>query len=137
MLIPSTSMTGPINLGPDEDDPTNDAGIFTPPVPLGSIGDRVFDDLDRDGIQDGNEPGVPGVTVQLKDCSGNVLDTQATDGNGNYLFNDLPEGCYTIGVVLPAGRESSALPTRVATTPTDSDVNPKQRYDRSHQPRSR
>ena len=72
---------------------------------LAAIGDRVFDDLDRDGIQDsGNEPSVPGVTVQLKDCNGNVLDTQATDGNGNYLFDDLPEGCYTVGVVLPAGR---------------------------------
>ena len=34
-------------------------------VPAASIGDRVWHDTDRDGIQDPGEPGVAGVTVTL------------------------------------------------------------------------
>ncbi|MCB9390156.1 MAG: DUF11 domain-containing protein [Acidimicrobiia bacterium] len=46
----------------DEDD--SDIAVFT--VPPASIGDRVWSDLDGDGIQDDNEPGVPGITVILE-----------------------------------------------------------------------
>mgnify|MGYP001952247845 CR=1 FL=1 len=36
-----------------------DAGI----VAGASLGDYVWEDLDGDGFQDGNEPGIPGATV--------------------------------------------------------------------------
>ncbi len=32
---------------------------------LGGIGDRVWNDLDGDGVQDASEPGIPGVTVTI------------------------------------------------------------------------
>ncbi len=58
------------------------------------IGNHVWADMDRDGIQDSGEPGVPGVHVQLKTPGGTVLATSITDGNGNYFFNDsnVPDG---------------------------------------------
>ena len=78
----------------------------------GSIGDRVFYDLNGDGLpdDDGNEPGINGVTVRLYagDCppSGNPLRTQVTAGNGDYDFINLLPGTYCVDVdesTLPVG----------------------------------
>src|SRR5678815_3353146 len=52
----------------------------------GALGDAVWNDVNQNGLQDSGEPGVSGVTVRLLDCTGNVLRTMATDGNGLYLF---------------------------------------------------
>lgn len=70
------------------------------------IGDRVWDDANGDGIQDPGEAGLEGVTVELVDSHGDVVDTQVTDANGNYLFENAYPGTYTVRVVtstLPAG----------------------------------
>eukprot|EP00903_Cladosiphon_okamuranus_P021213 g19486.t1 len=72
-------------------------------APLGSIGDRVWFDADKDGVQDAGEDGVAGVTVNLLDAGGNVIATQATDANGNYLFENLEAGDYKVDFDLPAG----------------------------------
>jgi len=49
------------------------------------IGDFVWFDSNRDGIQDAGEPAISGVTVTLTDADGlNV--TQTTDANGYYNF---------------------------------------------------
>ena len=54
----------------ERDHPATDYGIYTDIeiVPLadpGSIGDRVWNDADGDGVQDGGETGLVGVTVEL------------------------------------------------------------------------
>ncbi|QCW99304.1 hypothetical protein FGM00_03945 [Aggregatimonas sangjinii] len=90
-----------VELSPGENDTTIDAGIFNPV----NIGDTVFFDNDRDGVQDPDEDGVAGVTVQLKDTAGNVIDETVTDANGNYLFEAVAPGEYVIMFVpgtLPA-----------------------------------
>jgi len=72
----------------------------------GSIGDRVWQDTDADGAQDGGEPGINGVTVELLDSGGNVVATQVTSGDGNYNFTNLAPGTYSVRIVsstLPAG----------------------------------
>ena len=74
----------------------------------GSIGDRVWLDVDGDGVQDTGENGIPDVTVELDvDLDGNgttdVTFTDTTDQNGNYLFEKLPGGKYTIRVTAPTG----------------------------------
>ncbi|MCI0745878.1 MAG: HYR domain-containing protein, partial [Verrucomicrobia subdivision 3 bacterium] len=51
------------------------------------IGNRIWRDLDGDGIQDANEPGIPGVTVRLCAPDGTTLATAVTDANGNYYFS--------------------------------------------------
>ena len=48
------------NLVSGENDTSWDAGI----VPA-AIGDRVWLDQDNNGLQNGTEPGVPGITVEL------------------------------------------------------------------------
>src|SRR6185295_16555796 len=71
-----------------------------------SVGDRVWNDSDGDGVQDAGEIGINGVTVELLDNGGNVIDTQVTAGDGNYLFDHLAAGNYSVRVVtssLPAG----------------------------------
>jgi len=42
------------------------------------VGDTVWEDLDGDGFQDPDEPGIPGVLVELLDESGALLDTRIT-----------------------------------------------------------
>ncbi len=80
------------------------------PIGTASIGDRVFYDLDGSGMpDDGTEPGINGVTVNLYAgaCTGGLLeDTMITTGNGDYNFTDLPAGAYCVEVdenSLPAG----------------------------------
>lgn len=51
------------------------------------IGNFVWADIDKDGVQDPGEPAIPGVTVHLYDAAGNLVATDFTDANGNYIFN--------------------------------------------------
>ena len=49
------------------------------------VGDTVWSDLDGDGFQDPDEPGIPGVLVELLDESGALLDTRITgDSSSGY-----------------------------------------------------
>ncbi|MFA7419747.1 MAG: SdrD B-like domain-containing protein [Melioribacteraceae bacterium] len=68
-----------------------------------SIGDKVWFDTDKDGVQDSGENGVQNVTVKLYDCSNNLIGTKTTDANGLYLFADLNPGSYYVKFELPSG----------------------------------
>ena len=73
--------------------------VFTnTPIPLGAIGDFVWNDFDGDGVQDAGEPGIPGVTVTL-----NTGAIAVTDAGGYYAFTDLVPGTYTVSVSTPSG----------------------------------
>ncbi|MCP5094344.1 MAG: hypothetical protein GY943_02195, partial [Chloroflexi bacterium] len=63
-----------------------------------TVGDRVWQDDNGDGVQDADEPGIPGVTVNLTDCAGNILATDITDANGNYLFDGLDADTYCVEI---------------------------------------
>jgi protocatechuate 3,4-dioxygenase beta subunit len=80
-------------------DKTRDAGL----VKLGSIGDRVWEDSNYNGIQDSGEKGVDGVTVKLYDAAGNLKATTVTHDGGQYLFDDLTAGNYKVEVVNNSG----------------------------------
>lgn len=85
----------------------------TPPVLPGSLGDLVFFDDNRNGVQDPGESGVSGITVTLIGGGADRVigtggdDTAATtttDGQGNYLFSGLTPGVeYKAMFSLPAG----------------------------------
>lgn len=92
--------TQTITLAPGQSIDTVDFGLRSP---TGAIGDRVFSDLDGDGIQDGNEPGLGNVTVTLRDANNNIVATTTTDGSGNYQFTNLSAGNYTVTVTPLAG----------------------------------
>ncbi len=82
----------PFGEGDDDEDDNDAADILV----TGGLGDTVWKDLDGDGIQDINEPGVANVLVTLLDCDGNVLRTQVTDNEGFYFFNNLLPGDYQV-----------------------------------------
>jgi hypothetical protein len=67
------------------------------------IGDLVFDDANMDGIQDADESGLPGVSVELFDCGGNLLASTSTDDQGAYQFADLDAGDYSLQFHAPDG----------------------------------
>ena len=75
-----------------------DFGLVAP----ATIGDRVWNDADGNGADNG-EPGVPGVTVILKDANGLEVGRTTTDANGNYRFTGLVPGTYTVDIEVPAG----------------------------------
>ena len=86
----------------------------------GSIGDRVWNDANQNGVQDAGEAGLPGVAVRLlKD--GSPFATTTTDANGHYTFNGLCPGNYTVDVDTPAGFAASPTGGTPDTT-LDSDA---------------
>ncbi|MEO1367853.1 MAG: SdrD B-like domain-containing protein, partial [Acidobacteriota bacterium] len=71
-----------------------------------TLGDRVWSDVDGDGVQDVDETGLAGVTVELLDRSGAVIETAVTDALGFYLFEAVLPESYSVRVdaaTLPGG----------------------------------
>ncbi|MCI0642854.1 MAG: S8 family serine peptidase [Gemmataceae bacterium] len=69
----------------------------------GGVGDKVWEDLDRDGMQDPNEPGVAGVHVYLYDADGKYMGKTVSNANGIYQFQFLPQFNYYMVFVPPTG----------------------------------
>lgn len=68
--------------------------------PLRALGDRVWLDADRDGVQDVGEPSFPGVTVRLLDAGGALVGTTVTDADGRWRFDLLEPGTYALELGL-------------------------------------
>jgi hypothetical protein len=71
--------------------------------------------------------GLPGVTVQLEDPSGNVLASTVTDSQGNYRFNQQSgvsaTGVYSVRLVVPPGfTQTSANPPPDLISSGDTNV---------------
>ncbi len=96
---PITGLTDQILLADGELRTDVDAGFRKRTGP--ELGDRFWEDLNANGVQDPGEPGIPGVTVSLMECGGSGQDTVITDANGMYLFNDIARGCYIIEFTPP------------------------------------
>jgi trimeric autotransporter adhesin len=82
------------------------------PIPgpsIAEIGNRVWSDLDNDGIQDANELGIAGLTVTLYEGA-TLVATTTTDVRGQYFFN--------IENVTGGLKTSTAYEIRVATGQT-------------------
>ncbi|MGZ9475229.1 SdrD B-like domain-containing protein, partial [Staphylococcus epidermidis] len=62
----------------DADNKTIDSGFYKPTY---NLGDYVWEDTNKDGIQDDNEKGISNVKVTLKDKNGNTIGTTTTDSN--------------------------------------------------------
>jgi len=76
-----------------------------------TLSGTVYHDLDKGGVQNGSDPGLGGVTVELYDSTGTILlKTTTTDVNGDYDFDDVLPGDYIIRQIQPAGYGSSQTP---------------------------
>lgn len=73
-----------------------------------SISGTVYRDDDRDGVLDGGELGISGVTVELYESDGTTLiTTTTTAASGLYTFGNLAAGDYVVRQVQPTQYTSS------------------------------
>ncbi len=81
-----------------------------------SLGSRVWNDVNNNGINEATENGLANVTVNLYSDNDNdnypdttaagdeiLLASTITDAGGNYIFNNLNPGNYIVGVLSPSG----------------------------------
>lgn len=115
---PRTGRTGNYTLAAGEWNRSVDAGL----IPESTLGDYVWADDNRDGIQDDAESGVQGVTVKLYNVDDDtLLRTTTTDANGAYLFDRLIEGNYYVVFEAPNNRYLT-LPNEGFDDAKDSDA---------------
>jgi hypothetical protein len=117
---PISGATSTIFLAAGQTDNRWDAGLLQP----ASIGDKVWVDTNGNGIQDGGESGLSGVTVNLYKTSdpSTPVATTTTDANGIYKFENQPAGSYFVEFVPPTGY-SFTQPDQGGNDALDSDAN--------------
>ncbi len=89
-------------------------------TPPGSIGDFVFWDLNKTGIQTPSDPGVANVTVELLQNS-SIIATTTTNSQGLYAFNGVAPGSYSVKF-LPTDGSIFTLQHQGADPALDSDA---------------
>lgn len=81
--------------------PDNDAGAEE----LGSLSGRYFCDENEDGLDNEDDNGLEGVTVELLDANGQQTGrTTTTDAQGNYSFAMLVPGIYGVKFTDTSGK---------------------------------
>ena len=98
---------------------TSNAVIDITVIPTSRISGSVFQDDNGNGIQDPGEAGIPGVEITLSgvDNDGNSVElTVLTDANGNYVFDGLTAGTYSIFQTQPEGFDDGIASSDVAAS---------------------
>ncbi|WP_293687636.1 SdrD B-like domain-containing protein, partial [Spirosoma sp. 48-14] len=129
-----TGLTQSVTLTPGEFNSTLDAGYLVPaqPAVTASLGDFVWHDLNKDGIQDVGEPPIAGVIVTLY-TDGVISATTTTNASGLYSFTGLTPGnsfSYVVGFTQPSGYTASPA-QQGGNDAKDSDANPITGFTRS------
>ena len=104
-----------LTLGSKESNLDQDFGY----VFKGEIGDTIFNDLNLNDQPDSGE-GISGVTVELRDTSGTLVDSQTTDSNGRYLFTDVAPASYSVVVATSNFSSGAALSGALNVVDPDS-----------------
>ena len=125
-IAPETGRTVVTTLDPGENDSSWDAGAFISVggealVPSG-VGSRIWDDENRNGIQDQGESTVPGVAVRLYASDGTLIATTVSDASG-FLFGNIPPGDYYLEFDIPNSFAFSN-PNEGGNPLTDSNADP-------------
>jgi uncharacterized surface anchored protein len=84
--------------------------LFGNRAALGSISGTKFNDVNGNGVLDAAEPGLSGVTIQLRDSAGQITSV-TTDASGGFSFTGLAVGAYTLSEIVPTGFVQTAPPT--------------------------
>ncbi|MGC9351148.1 MAG: SdrD B-like domain-containing protein, partial [Sulfurovum sp.] len=103
-----------------DENSTLDAGLYQ----NAALGNRIWLDSNGNGVQDGGEIGVDGVTVTLFEVGNSTpLASQSTAGGGLYLFENLRPGAYYVEVSdLPADHVFTGQNEGI--NDVDSDIDP-------------
>ena len=98
-----------------------DCPVRTEPVTQANIilGNRVWHDQNRNGVQDPREGGIGGICVNLLNANGTQLQQMTTDSNGYYGF-DVEAGTYLVEIEKPSW--SDFAQKNVTDEANDSDV---------------
>ena len=101
-------VTGGFGLPPALPTNTSDIKAFqleeSSTVPEPQVGDLVWHDLNQDGIQQQEEPGLEGVRIQLLSCDDNsVLASQLTDSQGLFRFKGELSNQVYLAIEVPSG----------------------------------
>ena len=99
---------------------TIDCGLYQPPA---EIGNEVFEDINRNGVRDGGEPGVAGATITITGPDG-YSNSATTGADGLYLFDNLVPGAYTLSCAAPSGYSYTTPFDQGSTVDKDSNANP-------------
>ena len=95
-----------------------DTLVATPTI---KIGDRVWYDTNRNGVQDTGESGVSGVAVKLFNQAGTQISSTTTDANGLYQFTANGNSKYSVQFVQPTGFDGFTT-ANLGNYTADSDV---------------
>lgn len=77
---------------------------------LGSISGIKFNDLNKNGVRDALEVGLPGWKIELINSQGQVIRTTTTNLSGSYQFTGLSAAPYVVREVMKPGWKQT-LPT--------------------------
>jgi hypothetical protein len=113
----ASGLTAVFTLSASEANVDIDAGLHPPTT----IGNFVWNDLDADGVQDGGEPGLGGVTVDLFTSSDTPAGSTTTLFNGSYSFSGIPAGDYYVKFSAPAGFTFSPQDATLDSLDSDAD----------------
>ncbi len=80
----------------------DEGGYNTADLPY-ALGDLVWNDTNRNGIQDEGESGIPNVKVSLFDDKGQIIATTTTNDKGQYYFSKVYNGTYKVKFETPEG----------------------------------
>ncbi len=129
---PTRAVTEPFDLAGGTVDDRWDAGLVNTSVTGSSdLGDRVWSDVNKNGVQDQGEVGIPGVKVELYQvttpagaaaAAETLVGNTITDGAGIYRFRALDPGQYVVKFQLLTGFTISPTGTGTAATDNNSDV---------------
>lgn len=115
---PSTSAVVPLTLN------TQDANVTFANTPNSNITGCKFEDFNRNGYRDGNEPAISGVTVYLDTNNNGALDAgeASTTSNqfGTFGFNNLAPGTYNLREVVPPGFFQTTQPLNIVLGPNQT-----------------
>ena len=86
---------------PADADPGNDPTCIE--IERAEIIGQVWEDINGNGVQDVDEPRLPGILVRLINDANMPVASSITDSFGDYTFTDVPPATYTLEFVTPVG----------------------------------